>query len=177
MEKERLIGKVVGVHGVKGNLKIYSYLESLSAFESFFVSGSREGPRLLVRNPNGCQKEYGVNWAKSHKRIILLSLEGITDCNMAESLVGSELFIAEDRLPELEDGSYYWADIIGLRVFEADGEYIGCVESIITTGSNDVYVVKDPEKKREILVPALESVVLSIDLKQKTMRVDLPEGL
>ncbi|MBW2010749.1 MAG: 16S rRNA processing protein RimM [Deltaproteobacteria bacterium] len=179
MEKEGflLIGKVVGLHGIRGNLKIYSYLESLSDFESLFDSGSNGKSQIRIKLPNGSEKDHTVNWARPYKRVVLLSLKGVDDCNAAESFVGSELFIAKDRLPELEDGSYYWADIIGLGVFEAHGEYIGCVESIITTGSNDVYVVKDPDKGREILIPALESVVLSIDLKQKTMQVNLPEGL
>ncbi|MEE8480397.1 MAG: ribosome maturation factor RimM, partial [Desulfobacterales bacterium] len=79
----------------------------------------------------------------------------------------------------LEDGSYYWFDIIGLSVFITDGKCIGNVESIFPTGSNDVYVVKNPNNDldSEILVPALESVVLSIDLKNKKMHVNLPDGL
>ena len=82
-------------------------------------------------------------------------------------------------LPELEEGSYYWCDIIGLAVFTTDEQYIGRVESIISTGSNDVFMVKDLDKgdDNETLIPALESVVLEIDFEHKTMRVALPEGL
>jgi 16S rRNA processing protein RimM len=78
-------------------------------------------------------------------------------------------------LPGLEVNTYYWEDIIGLSVYAEDGVFLGRVESIIQTGSNDVYVVKDG--KSEILVPAMESVVLKIDLDQKRMKVNLPEGL
>jgi 16S rRNA processing protein RimM len=60
-------------------------------------------------------------------------------------------------------------------VYTSDDQYIGRLESIIETGSNDVYVVKTDD--REILIPALEAVVLSIDIENKTMRVELPEGL
>jgi 16S rRNA processing protein RimM len=65
--------------------------------------------------------------------------------------------------------------ITGIEVVTTTGEFLGWIESIIETGSNDVYVVKS--NKKEVLIPALESVVLNIDLAYKRMRVDLPEGL
>jgi 16S rRNA processing protein RimM len=108
-----------------------------------------------------------------------MSLKGITSLSLGEMLVGSEIFIEKRILPDLEEGSYYWYDIIGISVFTTDDQYIGRVKSIIPTGSNDVLVVKDPnrDKDNEVLIPVLESVVLEIDLKDKTMRVDLPDGL
>ncbi len=165
------IGKIVGAHGVKGNIKVHSYAESLSVFEP--------GRSILVINAKGIEKTFEINWAKPHSRGVLLSLRGIDSRKSAEALIGSELFITRDSLPELEDGVYYWSDIIGLSVFTIDQQYIGRVESIIQTGSNDVYVVKDLSRDHdnETLIPALESVVLEIDLENNTMRVDLPEGL
>ena len=165
------IGKIVGVHGIKGNIKVYSYAESLSVFE--------KGSSVLVVNAKGFKKTFKIRWVKPHGRVVLLSLQGIDNRNLSETLIGSELLIEKDSLPELEDGSYYWFDIIGLSVFTTDEKYIGLVESIIPTGSNDVYVVKDPTKDRdnETLIPALESVVLEIDLEHKKMIVELPEGL
>jgi 16S rRNA processing protein RimM len=112
---------------------------------------------------------------RPHKRLILLSLKGINDRNQSESLVHAEIFIEKGSLPELEEGVYYWADLIGLSVFASDETYMGRIESVIPTGSNDVYVVKDTD--RETLIPALESVVVAVDLEKKIMRVDLPEGL
>jgi len=166
-----LIGKIVGTHGLKGYVKVYSYAESSSVF--------RTDSLILVRSTKGREKTYTIKWAKPHKQITLMSLKGITSLSLAETLVGSELFIEEMNLPELEEGSYYWYDIIGISVFTTDDQYIGRVKSIIPTGSNDVLVVKDPnrDKDNEVLIPALESVVLEIDLKDKTMRVNLPEGL
>ena len=166
-----IVGKIVGTHGVKGNVKVYSYAESLSVFEA--------DSSILVINAKGFEKRYKINWIKPHGRVILLSLKGIGDRNLAETLIGSELFIERTSLPELEDGAYYWSDIIGLSVFTTDEQYIGLVESIISTGSNDVFIVRDSKKNHdnETLIPALESVVLEINLEQKTMRVNLPEGL
>jgi 16S rRNA processing protein RimM len=165
------IGKIVGAHGVKGNVKVYSFAESLSLFE--------QESSILVVSAKGSEKIFKIKWIKPHGRVVLLSLEGIENRDQAETLIGSELFVKRDSLPKLVDGSYYWFDIIGLAVFTNDEKYIGRVESIIPTGSNDVYVVKDAQKDRdnEILIPAIESAVLEIDLEQKRMIVDLPEGL
>lgn len=167
------IGKIVGVHGVKGVIKVYPYSESLSFF--------KQDGLLLVGNGKGFFGEnHTIAWAKPHKKIILLSLNDISTRSLAKKLVGSELFIEKTKIPLLEEGVYYWSDIIGLFVFTKDDKYLGIVESIISTGSNDVYVVKksdDGKKGVEVLIPALESVVIKIDLKQKTMKVDLPEGL
>jgi len=162
-----LIAKIVGTHGLKGTFRVYSYSESLSVFKPDSL--------ILIRNTKGYEEIHAVNWAKPHKQIILLSLKGITAISQAEPLIGSELFISKADLPELEDETYYWFDIIGLSVFTIDDEYIGRVESIIPTGSNDVFVVKGGDK--EILIPGIESVVLSIDLNKKIMTVDLPDGL
>jgi 16S rRNA processing protein RimM len=165
------VGKIVGVHGLNGTSKVYSYAESLSVFQP---NGS-----ILLRTATGQEKKYEIKWAKPHTRVILLALKGVTNRSQAEKLIGCELYIDKAKLPELEEGTYYWFDIIGLSVFTVDENYLGRVESIIPTGSNDVYVVKNPDKdeKNEVLIPALESVILEIDLKRQVMRVDLPEGL
>ena len=173
MEKNHFlpIGKIVGTHGVKGTIKVYSYAQAFSVFEPEGV--------ILLKNPEGEEKTYTIEWAKPHKRILLLCLKGIESRESAEKLIGAELFIEKKNLPELEEGTYYWIDLIGLSVYTIDEEYIGRIESIIPTGSNDVYVVKDPIKgsDREILIPALESVVIGVDLERKVLHVDLPEGL
>jgi 16S rRNA processing protein RimM len=165
------VGKIVGAHGLKGNIKVYSYSESLSVF--------KPGSFILLINPKGFEKSYKIKWVKPHGRLALLALEGVETRNSVETLVGAVFFIERVHLPELEDGSYYWLDIIGISVFTIHDEYLGVVESIIPTGSNDVFVVRDPNRvhDNETLIPALGSVILKVDLKLKTMRVDLPEGL
>jgi len=165
------VGKIVGAHGVKGNIKVYSYAESLSVF--------KPGSLILLINPKGFEKNYKIQWVKPHGKLALLALKGVENKNSVETLIGSVFFIERANLPEPEDGSYYWLDIIGMSVFTTDDEYIGVVESIIPTGSNDVFVVRNPNKAHdnETLIPALGSVILKINLKLKTMRVDLPEGL
>ncbi|MCP4350981.1 MAG: 16S rRNA processing protein RimM [Desulfobacterales bacterium] len=162
------IGKVKGAHGIRGVIRVWPYTESLSFFEP--------GSSFLMRNAEGVEKRCEIEWAKPYKKgSALFSLKGTEGREMADALAGFEFFIEKSELPELEEGTYYWTDLIGLSVFTTNGECIGCIESVIPTGSNDVYVVKD--KDNELLIPAMESVVIEIDLSNKTMRVDLPEGL
>ena len=165
------VGKIVGAHGVKGNLKVHSYAESVSVF--------KPGSLILAIHAGKIEKYFAIKWAKPHGKSILLSFKGIEERNTAETLIGADLFIQRTALPELEDGVYYWVDIIGLSVFTTDNQYIGRVESIMPTGSNDVYLVKNRTKddSTERLIPAIESVVLEIDFENKLIRVELPEGL
>ncbi|SCY50549.1 ribosome maturation factor RimM [Desulfoluna spongiiphila] len=160
------IGKIIGTHGLKGGARVYSWAESMDSFE--------KGTQLTAAAPGG-DIVLTVQSAAPHKKGLLLTFKEVGHINTLEPLVGSELFVDRDDLPEPEDGSYYWVDIIGLRVETVDGVFLGMVDSIFPTGSNDVYVVKDG--KKEILVPALASVLKEIDLDQGTMVVDLPEGL
>lgn len=161
------IGKIVGAHGVKGLVKVHSYGSS----SAFTPNGT-----VLLKFPDGRELVCKVRNATTHKRIVRLSLENVDDRNSAEALVGAEFLIEKSELPETEEGAYYWADLIGLSVFKEDGDCLGRIDSILETGSNDVYVVKN-DKGGETLIPALESVVLDIDPERKKMIVDLPEGL
>lgn len=161
------IGKVVGTHGIKGYLKVISYAESTSPFT--------DGTQLALRQKGKPIARFRIESARPHKRGLLLALEGITSVDVAKEWVGYELCIERSTLPEPEQDTYYWHQIIGLDVFTVEGRRLGRVTAIFPTGSNDVYVVREGQK--EILIPALESVVVDIDLTANALRVDLPEGL
>jgi len=165
-EAHILIGKIVGVHGIRGNLKIFSYAESPDIF-------SPERP-LFLRNAGGL-KPADILWCSAHKKGLLLSLKAVSDRNQAEKLVGTELVIPRSELPEAEEDEYYWADIVGMDVYTEDGLFLGKIRSIMETGSNDVYVVSNGGK--ETLVPALADVVSKVDVEERRMTVKLPEGL
>ena len=161
------IGKVVGTHGIKGYLKVISCAESTASFAP--------GKQLALRREGKPVVTFGIESARPHKRGILMALEGIASVHAAKEWVGYELCIDKTTLPEPEKGSYYWHQIIGLDVFTVDDRRLGRVAAIIPTGSNDVYVVRDG--KKEVLIPAIDSVVVDMDLTHKVLRVDLPEGL
>ena len=160
------LGQVTGVHGLKGFLKIRSFAGSVATF--------RQGLDLVVRRTGKTDQLYEVVKASPHKKGALLLLSGV-DRDVAETLVGAELLVDRDVLPEPEEDAYYWVDLIGLRVIDQALGFLGRIDSVIETGSNDVFVVKGGE--REVLVPGLASVVVRVDLENGEMIIDLPEGL
>ena len=102
-------------------------------------------------------------------------MEEITDVEAAKDLVGCKVYLPKDILEKLPEGEYYSQDIIGLDVYSEEGNYIGKIESVFPTGSNDVYVCRGEE--REILLPAIAEVIKRIDINNRIMTVKLMEGL
>jgi 16S rRNA processing protein RimM len=160
------IGKVVAPFGVRGELKVRLLTDIPHRFEQLEViyAGDDHHPYTI----------QGVRFYKGE--MILLRLRGLNDANAAESLRGADLDIPLERLAQLPPGSYYQHDIIGMRVFTLGGTYIGIVVDILTTGSNDVYVVKR-QGMAQALIPAIKDVIKQIDLQKHVMRIDPIPGL
>lgn len=161
------IGRIIGPHGIKGEAKLLSYSESIEPFVP--------GIHLVLKRPDGKKGEYTLISARPHKKGALLKLEGIDSIDEVNVWRDAEVLLERTSLRELDDGTYYWFQIIGLKVVTVDHQLLGKITNIIRTGSNDVYVVRNQSK--EVLIPAIESVVMEIDLDKQVMRVDLPEGL
>jgi 16S rRNA processing protein RimM len=159
------------VHGLKGRLKIYSYAESAVYYEP--------GSKLILSDEAGNRKLVEVTECQPHKNVLRISCKGITGREQAEGYIGWTVLIQRTDLPVLEPDTYYWVDLLGMDVFTGEGDHLGQVLQIIPTGANDVYVVGRGAEAgtNEILIPALASVVVEIDLENRRMRVDLPEGL
>ena len=106
---------------------------------------------------------------------LVLKLEGVNSYSEAAALRDKALYVEESQVPPAPQGSYYHYQVLGMQVYTREEEYLGEVTEIIQTGSNDVYVLTKGE--RGVLVPAVDSVVMEIDVKAGRMTVDLPEGL
>jgi len=161
------VGKVANPHGVKGELRVIPLTSDLSRFDYLlYVNTMWEGEL----------KEFRVTSARFHKNFVLIKLKGIDNRNDAEKLKGQELLVERKHARKLDEDEYFICDIIGLEVYE-DDNFLGVITDILQTGSNDVYVVENKATKKEILLPALKSVVLEVDLDNRRMKVKLPEGL
>lgn len=164
------IGQVVGVHGVRGELKVEPLTDDPQRFgqmDQVFIG------------PDG---EDAVSWPVSgyrlHKGRILLKLGGLEDRTPAEAFRGLLVQIPIEEPAPLEEDEYYEHEIVGLEVWTRAGEYLGRIEEILYTGANEVYVVRDAKVDRgEILIPAIGDVVLAVDLEAGRMEIDLMEGL
>ena len=165
------IGRIVGAHGIRGAVRVHSYAESLDCYTL------SEG--LFMIDTAGRRSRCEVLWVRAQKNGVRLAIKDVTTRDQAESVVGCVLCIHRSSLPPLDEGTYYWIDLIGMAVFTADGQHLGRISDIIATGANDVYVVETPEGNpvEEILLPAIASVVLQVDEDERKMIVELPEGL
>lgn len=166
-----LVGKVVNAHGIRGNLKVHSYTESLSVYQA------QAGITVIM--PDDAIRTMIVDRVWRHGKYLLMNFESVTRRDQAERLIGAELFVEKNCLPVLEEDTHYWFDLVGLRVVDASGASLGRLVSVIPTPGNDVYVVREDRggQRRETLIPAVGDVVLDIDLDGGIMTVELPEGL
>lgn len=117
-----------------------------------------------------------VERARKSKGIMLVKLDSVSDRTTADGLRGQLLTVPEVDAEPLPEGVFYHFQIIDMSVQTAEGEDLGRIVEIIETGANDVYVIRK-EDRRDILIPALVEVVLSVDLDGEGMIVRLPEGL
>jgi 16S rRNA processing protein RimM len=159
------IGKVTGLHGLGGNLKVWSFAESVDTFcigrEVWLKSEDEE---------KGCA--YTILKSSARKKGVLISLKDVDNIELAQALVGKEIQINKDQLPVLEEDTWYWQDLYGLMVIDKTLGKLGKIERIFPTGANDVLVVG----KDEILIPMNKHFVESVDLDAGILMTNLPEG-
>jgi len=163
-----VVGKVVSVWGVRGELKILPLADQ----PDFFFD--RE--RMLLRPPGRAVTERRVVDVRPQGRLFRVRFEGITTRDEAESYRDWEVVLPSEEMPELEEGRYYYFQLEGLSVRTVDGEKLGVLDHIIETGSNDVYVVK-ADNGREILIPALDEVVREVNLGEGVMIIAPLDGM
>lgn len=161
------VGRVVGVHGVKGEIKVLLY-GTLPEFrwDSVFLDGGDKGR---------AGRSFRVLNVRAHKNILIFALDGCRDRDLAGTLVGMDVHVRRDELPEPAPDEYYHHDLIGMGVDSDDGRELGRITGIISTGGNDVFEVEGPYG--EVLVPVIEKTIVTVDLTNKKVVVRLLEGL
>lgn len=120
--------------------------------------------------------EVKVAGIRSHSKGMLISLVGYHTPEEVERFRNQFVYVRSSDRPKLPPGEYYHHEILGLTVEDEQGIVLGVVREILETGANDVYVVQPPHG-REILIPAISTVVLDIDLERGKMKVRLIPGL
>jgi len=161
------IGRVVKPHGIKGKIKAEYFggdLDQFSLYREVFIEDSRAG-----------LQPYEIMEVTPQPPRLILRLKGIETIEKAEPLIGKEILISKDSLPKLEEGEYYWFDILGMRVETEEGKKIGRVKEIIPTGAHDVYVIEG--RRGEILLPATDKVIQKINIEKGLIKVMRIEGL
>lgn len=158
------IGQIVNTHGVRGEVKINSWIDDLyefEDFENFYYKKNNEYIKLTCDS------------LRFHKNCAIIKFKEIKDMNEAESFKGTVVF--SEKNMNLPDGVFYVGDLLGLKVF-ADEEEIGEIIDVFKTGANDVYTVKTI-KGKQAYIPAVKDFIKNIDLDNGKMEINLVEGL
>lgn len=162
------VAKIVGAHGIKGELRVYPYVEKggvddyLDFFRSHLEDVEIDGSPHTLKS------------IKPHKNILLVKFSEITTRERAIELQGVELFCERSEFPKLPDGEYYEYDLVGLEVYTSKGQELGKLTAVLHAGS-DVYEIHGP--LGEVLLPAISEVIVEIDLSAGRMIVEPLEGL
>jgi len=164
------VGKITSVFGVKGWVKVYSYTTPI---ENIF-----DYQPWTVKTPSGDKSVKVDQWQK-HGKGLIAHIAGVDDRDIAQQYCQSDCVVAQERLPALEEGEYYWSQLTGLRVvstYNGEPEFLGKVQRLIETGANDVLVVrgcKGSLDDKERLIPYVpEQYILKVDVAGNEILVD-----
>jgi 16S rRNA processing protein RimM len=160
-ERKVEVGKIVAPHGVRGEVRVIrlsEFTEQVNGTPRFYVDG---------------RGWLAVESRRFHKQFILLKFTGVNDLDAAGELKGRLLFLSRGQIGDLPAGRYYIEDLIGLEVLDLSGAPLGQLTEVLPTGGNDVYVVKMAGRK-DLLLPALKTVVRETDLSGRRMVVAPP---
>jgi 16S rRNA processing protein RimM len=153
------LGRVAGVHGVRGGIKVYSLtrpIENILNYRRWWIT-------------HGAGFEARVLESEVHARSLVAKITGpdgepITDRDVAVSLMGAEIQVDRAELPKLKSGEYYWMDLIGLKVENVEGVALGQVEEMTSNGAQDVMILRDGDRQR--LIPFVKTyIVKKVDLE------------
>lgn len=154
-----ILGKITGVQGVRGYLKVFSYTRPL---DNIFQFNSWQ-----LKNESGELISRTIVEHKHQGKKLLVKLQAVDNRSTAEGLVGLEVVVNRDQLPVLKK-EYYWRDLIGLTVKDTHGAELGEIIDLMETGSNDVLLLKDSEGK-SMAIPWLPEVVVKVDIAQSML--------
>ena len=160
-----LIGKIVNLHGIKGEVKLYPYtddLDNLTKLKEIYLDSKLE-------------KRYIVKKLRIQKNMLLLQIENIDSANDVEKLLNKDIYIEKIDISNIED-TYYVEDLIGMKVIKEDESVIGKITYVFNTGANDVYEIKKEDGKL-IYIPAIKDVIKKVDIDNKIMYIEMMKGL
>ncbi len=163
------IGKITSTHGIRGTVKVFPTTDDVKRFELL---------KEVIFDLNGNKQTFNVGKVAYQKNMVLLTVKEIDDINTAEKFRGASILIPDDKALPLEEDEYYARDLYDMEVYTTDGVYLGKIDDIYFTASNDVYAVKrDENTKNDILIPAIKDCIIDVNVKENKMTVKLLEGM
>lgn len=161
------IGKIVNVHGVRGEIKIIPLTDDHHRYDKL---------EWVFVDKEGSLKKYNIESVKYTKALVILKLSGIDTVDAAEALRDCFILVDRANAVKLPEDTFFICDLIGCNVYNENGNALGQLADVLKTGSNDVYVI-EAESGKQLLLPALKSVVREVSLENKRIDVIVPKGL
>ncbi len=161
------IGAVAKAHGIKGEISVRPLTDEPEQFTLL---------QSVYLNTKNSRTLAEVERVRLQHNFIILKLAHINDRSSAEQLKGALIELEFSKMRKLEDNEYYIFDLIGLVVKDLNGKFLGVVVDVMALPANDVYVIRD-DNENEFLIPAIQDIIVKIDLVQKEMLIDPLEGL
>lgn len=162
MSSKVVVGKFGAAHGVRGEIKVYSYTDPIENIVEYL-------PWQIKLNRNTEWQTIEVEGLRWHGDVLLAKIHGIDDRDVVRAYTNLEIAIDRDQLPETDEDEYYWSDLIGLTVYDQNGTELGKVDSHFDAGSNDMMVVKGED---EFYIPYTADTVTKVELDEKRIFVN-----
>lgn len=165
-EEMIVLGKIVSVHGIRGEVKVYSFTDPLDNLLDYRRWTLKRGTEV---------RQAELVSGRVQGNVLVAKLKGLDDREIARTYADFEILVPRSELPELDDGEFYWSQLEGLKVIDLNGQLFGILDHMLETGANDVMVVKPCAGSlddRERLLPYTDQCVQAVDLEAGEIRVD-----
>ena len=167
MEEYLQVGVISSTHGIKGEVNVYPTTDDVNRFKLLKQVTIDTGKEQLILE---------IERLKFFKKFVILKFKGIDNINDVEQYRNCPLLVTRTEAVPLDEGEYFVADLIGLRVFTEEGQEFGVLKDVLKTGANDVYAV-DSADHGEVLLPATRQCIKEIDIASGKMTIHLMNGL
>ena len=169
-EEELLrVGSIISTHGIAGEVKVFPTTDDIKRFKKL--------KEVYLQDRFNRYYLLHVCGVKFFKNQVILKFNEIPDINAAEPYKKCDLYVDRKNAVPLEEGEYFIADLIGLKVISDDGSFHGTLTDVMPTGANDVYVIEEDGTKRELLLPVIKDCVLDVSLSEKRILIHILKGL
>ncbi|MFB5191522.1 ribosome maturation factor RimM [Alicyclobacillus fastidiosus] len=165
------VGVMTKPHGLRGEMKVYPRTD-------FAEKRFRAGSKLYVRSEGGSPiAQVEVRTGRKQQNMWIVGFKDLQSIHDVERWRGMELCVEESELEPLPEGTYYIHQLVGLQVYTDEGTFVGELTEVLTPGANDVYVVRGPLKKGDVLLPAIPECIQKVDLAANRMTIHIMPGL
>lgn len=164
-EKRILVGKFGAPQGVRGEVRLFAFMDDPGLITKLGVLEDEKGER-----------QFKILSARPEKDFLVVKLEGIADRDAAKRLTHTELFVSRNRLPKPKGGRFYHSDLIGLRAEDKEGNELGVVVSVQNYGAGDLLEIRRTQGEENFLLPFADHFVPLVDTEGARVVIDLPDN-